>query len=117
MRRLVIHPTHRKLLRMLRERDKEGRPVILLKEEMKHVFEVLPTLQSATVRNQYVYRVLLCALKRPFTEVQHHKDFIVLNKHIINVLGNAYAKVERSHFCGTVISALELSLKKNLAIL
>lgn len=98
---------------MLRERDKEGRPVILLREEMKHVFEVLPAFPSATDRNQYVYRVLLYALKRPFTEIQHCKDFIVLNKHNIHVIENAYAKVERNHFCGTVISALELSLKKN----
>lgn len=112
MRKLIIHPTHRKILRMLRERDKDGRPVILLREERDRVKEVLPTLHSATARNQYVYRVLLRAIKRPFSEIQHCDGFIVVDRRCINLIEKLYAMVERRHLCGTVINAIELSLSK-----
>lgn len=112
MRKLIIHPTHRRILRMLRERDNDGRPVILLVEERDRVKDVLPTLQSATARNQYVYRVLLRAIKRPFSEIQHCNGFIVVDKCCINLIEKLYAIVERRHFCGTVINAIELSLSK-----
>lgn len=112
MGRLIIHPTHRRLLRQLRERNKEGRPVILLIEERNCVFEELPLLKSATARNQCIYRVLLRAMRRSITEIEHRKGLIVLNNRNIDVIEREYAKVERRHLCLTVISSLELSLRR-----
>lgn len=112
MRWFIIHPTHKRFLRLLRERYKEGRPVILPKEEVDHIFELLLTFESPTTRNQYVYRVVLRAMERSISEIQNCHHFYVLNKHNVDVVEKIYAKIERRHLCGTILSAFEISLRK-----
>ena len=112
MRRFIIHPTHRKFLRLLRNRLKEGNPIVIRKAELDNLFKDLPLLQSATARNQLVYRVALHAQNRPLSEIQQYEDPIIVNKQFIKNLESAYAKVERKQPCTVImISILTLILK------
>ena len=108
MRKIVIHPTHRKLLRILHERCDEGRPVVLLKDEVDSFCKILPTLESPTRRNQSVYRMVLNAMNRSFEDLKDHKIFFALNDKSIKVIESVYAKVERNHLCYTLYDALKL---------
>lgn len=105
---MAIHPTHRKLLRILRERCDEGKPVVLLKDEVDIFFKVLPTLDSPTLRNQSAYRIVLNAMNRSFEDLKDHNNFFVLNDKSIKVIESIYAKVERNHLCYTLYDALKL---------
>lgn len=102
MRKIVIHPTHRKLIRILCKRSKEGNPVVLLKEEIDNLFKVLPAIDSPTLRNQSVYRLALNAMKRSFSELQQHMGFIVLHDKNLKLVESIYSKVEREHSCYTL---------------
>ena len=108
MRKIIIHPTHRKLLRLLRERLNNGVPVVMLENEINDVLRSLPLFQSPTARNQYVYRVILRAMRRPLSEIQHCTGFFVFNSMHINLIESLYAKVERQHLCATLINMMEL---------
>ena len=112
MRRCIIHPTHRKFIRLLRERLREDNPIIIRKDEYDALCEELPLLQSATARNQLVYRLALRAMNRPISEIQQHQDLIIVNEQFIKNLESAYAKVERKQLCPvTIVSILTLFLK------
>lgn len=110
MRKIIIHPTHRKMIRILRERSKEGKPVILLKEEVYSLFKNLPSLDSPTMRNQSVYRFLLNAMNRSLSEFQQHEGNYVLNDKNLKVVESVYAKVEREHLCYTLLDTMKLVL-------
>ncbi len=110
MGNIVIHPTHRKMIHILREKYKEGKPVVLMKEDVDNLFKLLPTLNSPTMRNQSVYRLLLNAMNRSFSELQQHKNFYVLNHKAIKVVEKIYSKVERKHLCYTLLDSLRLFL-------
>ena len=112
MRRCIIHPTHRKFLRLLRNRLKEGNPVVIRKVELDNLFNELPILQSATARNQLVYSVALRAMNRPLSEMQQYDDLIIVNERFIRNLESAYAKVERKQLCLVImVSILKLIQK------
>lgn len=108
MRHLIIHPTHRKLLRLLRDRNNEGQPVVLLKDEFDSMFKALPSIQSPTLRNQLVYRTILRAINRPISDIQQCRGLIVVDKHLLNTIEKVYARVERDHLCYTLHSTVQL---------
>ena len=95
MRRCIIHPTHRKFIRLLRERLREGTPIVIRKAEYDALLKELPLLQSATARNQIIYRLALRAMNRPRSEMQQYDDLIIVNEQFIKGLESVYAKVER----------------------
>lgn len=108
MRKIIIHPTHRKMIRILRKRCKEGKPVVLLKDEVYNLFKILPSIDSPTLRNQRVYRLLLNAMNRPFLELKHQEDIYVLNDKSLKIVVSIYSKVERNHLCYTLQDTIKL---------
>ena len=112
MRKLIIHPTHRRFLRLLREQYERGTPIVILKSDLDDLFKRLPSIPSPTLRNQFVYREVLRAMNRPLSEIQHCAGFIVFDDKCINTIETKFAKVERNHMCSTVLNALELSTRR-----
>jgi len=112
MKKLIIHPTHRRFLRLLRERYESGTAVIILKSELDDLFKRLPSIPSPTLRIQYVYREVLRAMNRPLSEIQHCTGFVVFDDKCIKTIEAIIAKVERNHMCSTVLNALELSIRR-----
>ena len=108
MRRLIIHPTHRRFIRILRDRYKNGEPVVILKKEFDNVLATLPSFTTPTARNQYIYREVLRVMNRPLSEIQHCTGIMVLDKKNINRIESVYAKIERKHLCSTVVNTVEL---------
>ncbi len=106
MRRFIIHPTHRKFLRLLRNRINEGNPIIIRKAELDALFNNLPLLQSATARNQLVYRLALRAQNRPLSDIQQYDDLILVNERFVRGIESVYARVERKHLCPVIIVSI-----------
>ena len=103
MRRCIIHPTHRKFIRLLRDRLREGNPIIIRKAEYDALLKELPLFQSATARNQIIYRLALRAMNRPSSEMQQYDDLIIVNEQFIKGLETVYAKVERKQLCPVIM--------------
>lgn len=112
MRKLIIHPTHRRFLRLLRKRFESGAPVVILKSELDDLFKKLPSIPSPTLRNQFIYREVLRAMNRPLSEIQHCTGFVVFDDKCIKTIETIFAKVERNHMCSTMLNALELSIRR-----
>lgn len=106
MRRCIIHPTHRKFIRLLRERLREGNPIIIRKAEYDALLKELPLFQSATARNQIIYRLALRAMNLPSFEMQQYDDLIIVNEQFIKGLETVYAKVERKQLCPVIMVSI-----------
>lgn len=113
MKRIIIHPTHRKFLRLLRNRLKEGNPIVIRKTELDTLSKDLPSLRSATARNQLVYRLALRAMSRPRSEMQQYDDLIIVNEQFIKGLESVYAKVERKQLCPVLMVSILTSILKH----
>ena len=113
MRRCVIHPTHRKFICLLRKRLREGNPIVIRKVEYDALLEELPLFQSATVRNQIIYRLALRAMNRQYSEIQQFDDLIVVNEQFIKSIETVYAKVERKQLCSVIMVSILSSLLKH----
>lgn len=112
MRKLIIHPTHRRFLRLLREQYESGTPIVILKSELDDLFKRLSSFPSPTLRNQFVYREVLRAMNRPLSVIQHCAGFVVFDDKCINTIETIFVKVERNHMFSTVLNALELSMRR-----
>ena len=112
MRKCIIHPTHRKFLRLLRKRLKEGNPIVIRTAEYDALLNELPLLQSATARNQLVYRLALRAMNRHSSEMQKYDDRIIVNEKFIRCLESEFAKVERKHLCPVIMLSILTQIVK-----
>lgn len=113
MRKCIIHPTHRKFVRLLREKIREGNPIVIRKAEYDALLKELPLFQSATARNQIIYRLALRAMNRPSSEIQQYDDLIIVNEQFIKGLESVYAKVERKHLCPVLMVSIRTSIIKH----
>ena len=113
MRRYIIHPTHKKFIHLLRERLRENNPIVIRKAEYDALLKELPLFQSATERNQIIYRLALRAMNRPSSEMLQYDDHIIVNEQFIKSLESVYAKVERRQLCPVIMVSILTSIIKH----
>ena len=90
----LILPTHRKYIRLLRDRDNSGNPVKITKKDWEDFHELVRTTKQRLPRHQGLYRITLRAMNRPLEEVDPKDIYAVLDKRAISVIENSLAKAE-----------------------
>ena len=105
MGHLLIHPTHRKFIRLLRGRIKAGFP-ILFTESDKDAFKNLWTQDTMSMldRHQRIYRIVLTALYRPIDEIDENEKVYLVGGEYINLMEQAFFEAERKHLRTTLFS-------------
>ena len=94
MRKQIIHPTHRKFHRLLRNYFENGTPVVLIRKELAVLFKFFSSIPSPTLRNQVIYREALRGMNRPLSVIQQCSDFVIIDDF-------------------TVVSSLEVTIRKH----
>ena len=104
MRHLLIHPTHRKLIRLMRNRLKDGHPIVLIKKD----FDAFHAISQGTVtmidRHQNIYRLILTAVYRPIEEIDRTEKVCIVGDASVNVIEKCIAQAERKHLRTTILS-------------
>lgn len=67
MKKILLHPTHRKFIRLLRKHILQGGMIIVTKADIESWEELSRHTQTAIERHKSIYRILLSAIRR--TEV------------------------------------------------
>lgn len=106
----LILPTHRKYIRLLRERANSGNPVVITKKDWKDFWELVRKTKQRLPRHQGLYRITLRAMKRPKEEVESEDIYAVLDKRVISVFENTLAKAEWKSLGATLTGAYIIPL-------
>lgn len=91
MGKILLHPTHRKFIRMLREQVGQGKLIIVTKSDIDTFRALMQRTKIALERHKGIYKLLLRAMQR--TEA-HKKGDIILNSSHIDYIESVFFKAE-----------------------
>ena len=106
MRYLLIHPTHRKFVRIMRDRCRKGKPVLLKIEDiedLKNLFKMgtMPAIE----RHKRLYKIVLRAYNRTLSEYSADEKIRIVDNQLIGVLENRFFVAEWKHLWMTLLSS------------
>ena len=110
MRHLLLHPTHRKFIRLLRDRVNAGQPIIITQADKDAFNRVCQGQMTMMERHQRIYRVVLTAVYRPLDEIDKKARVTLIGDRQINIIEKCFSKVERNHLGTTIISGYLIPL-------
>lgn len=90
----LILQTHRKYIKLLRDRANLENPVIITKEDLADFQNLFKTTKQSGARHQGLYRITLKALKRPSEEIDSNDIYGRLDNRVINQYEKYLAKLE-----------------------
>ena len=89
---LLLHPTHRKFIRLLRNHTNNGEVIILTQEDKDEWLSFLSRTKNSKKRHQITYRIFLRAINRK--RIESTEDVIVINHSSVDYIERALRKVE-----------------------
>lgn len=94
MKRFLIHPTHRKYIKLLRTRADNGNPIILTKKDWDDFLKLVKTTKQRLPRHKGLYRITLRAMNRSQEAINQDEIFTVLDNNAIDIIEETLAKAE-----------------------
>ena len=98
MRKLLLHPTHRKLIRLLREHLKQEGQIIITKDDIKAFHNLLSRTKIALERHKGIYILFLQEMQR----TEAHDGDAILNSSHIDYIEHVFCKVEWGNIFVTI---------------
>lgn len=89
---LLLHPTHRKFIKLLRDNVNNGEVIFLTTEDKNEWLSVFNKSKNSTKRHLATYRIFLRAINRVNTEIPNNA--IVINSSSVNHIEVFLRKVE-----------------------
>lgn len=102
MRTILIHPTHRKIVALLKEHVASGEHLEVIKEDIDDFHQLIHRTQIATERHKGIYRILLRTVNRS----KDRPGFLENDLMIINQIERAFARAERKRLDITIRNAI-----------
>ena len=99
-----MHPTHRKFIRLLRDRINNGHPIIFTQADIDDYKILFQGTMSMVQRHQGIYRIVLNAIYRPIEEISKDEKVCFVGKRQIDTIEKCFAQAERKHLGTTLIS-------------
>lgn len=98
MRKFLLHPTHRKFIRILREYIEQEKPIIITQNDIVAFQALMHRTKIALERHKGIYRLLLQAMQRT---VVSNGD-VVLDSSQIDFIESIFCKVEWGNIFVTI---------------
>ena len=89
---LLLHPTHRKFIKLLRDNVNNGNVIFLTSEDKNEWQSVFNTSKNSKKRHLATYRIFIRAINRVHTEIPNNA--IVINSSSVNHIESFLRKVE-----------------------
>lgn len=104
MRRILLHPTHRKFVRMIRDRVNSAQPIILTEVDVRAFQGICQGTMPMLKRHQGIYRIVLTAANRPIDKIDKNEKVCVVGNKMVEVIEKSFSKAEWRHPLTTVLS-------------
>lgn len=105
---LLLHPTHRKFIRLLRDKVSKGDIIFITKEDQSEWQSVFSTSKNSKKRHQATYRILLRAINRVCTEIPD--SAIVINSSCVDHIERFLRKVELMNPIRTINNIIKMKI-------
>lgn len=111
MKTILLHPTHRKRVKRLRQHIENGKHLIVTQQDINSYHELMKRTQSATERHKGIYRILLNIMKRTNYDktATNAKDF-----EIIEIIEKTLANAERKRPCTTIRNIIAMPVLRRI---
>ena len=107
MRYFLVQPTHRKFVRLLHDSLTEGTPIVLNENDISNLISLLRiNTMRAVERHKRLYKIFLCAKKRPYCELLDEEKRVVIDSNAINYIEKRLFIAEWKHMGMTLQSSL-----------
>lgn len=103
---LLIHPVHRRYIKILRNQVEKGTPVLLTQSDLDGFNELFRSTKQKGKRHRRLYKLTLNAMNRPKEESQKVGISGVLGNEEINYIEKALAKAERRGVYATIMGTI-----------
>lgn len=102
MSKILLHPNHRKIIKLLKWKIKQDGFLIVTLQDKEEFLNVIQRTQIAFLRHKGIYRILLRIINRNSAATYGNKhDF-----RFVELVENIFAKVERKNLYRTVRNIL-----------
>lgn len=102
---ILIHPTHKKFIKLLRDKANAGTPIIITKNDCKDFSELIKSTNARYKRHQGVYKITLRAMNRPRDEINVEEIQTILDNNVIDYIEKIFSRLERKQLCATLKGA------------
>lgn len=107
---LLLHPTHRKFIRLLREHVKDGSFFNLTQEDVAEYKMILNTTKNSKKRHQTIYRIFLHAIRRD--KGDNTDAEIIINSESVGCIEKCLRKAELTKPLITLRNILVIALSR-----
>lgn len=114
MKRIIIHPTHRKFIKLLRECAEKGKPIALIDEDIEDFKNLVHRTKKRGERHRGIYRIALRAMRRQPTEIQGDNSIRYIDSEEVDYIEKQFARVERKQLCATLQGAFLLPIMRSI---
>lgn len=101
---ILLHPTHRKLIRLLKIRINSNFPFVLRQSDWNAFSEISEGTMTMYSRHQKIYRILLKAVYRPIEEIDRNEKVSLIGIDFINLIEKCFFIAERKNIGITLIN-------------
>lgn len=116
MRHLLLHPTHRKFIRLLRSRMRSGYPFLITQSDMDAFHSLSQGTMTMLERHYKIYRMVLNMVYRSIEDIDKNEKVGVITTGQINIIEKCFARAERKHLGATITSGYLIPLLQKFLI-
>lgn len=110
MSTILIHPTHRKIVALLKEHVASGKHLEIIQKDMDDFHHLIHSTQKAMDRHKRIYRILLSIMNRG----KIGSGFVENDLMIISKIEKAFAHAERKRLDITIRNAILIPILSKL---
>ncbi|MBD5293074.1 MAG: hypothetical protein HDS23_07535 [Bacteroides sp.] len=107
---ILIHPTHRKIVALLKEHVASGKHLEIIQQDMDDFHQLIQRTQKAMERHKGIYRILLRIMNRSKTGTGYLESDLM----VINHIEKAFARAERKRLDITIRNAILIPILSKL---
>lgn len=90
----LILPTHRKFIKLLRDRSNSGNPVVMTQKDNEEFRELVKKTKKRGERHRGLYRITLRALRHSKEEIETEGVYAILDNRAVDLFEKTLAKAE-----------------------
>lgn len=98
MKKIILYPTHRKFIRLLKDTDKIGKPIVIKEKDLESIHKLWASTQNSLERHKGIYKIVV----RAMNENVYEQGDTILDCQRIDLIESDFCQAERKNLLRTI---------------